>query len=857
MIKRSLNFIAGFLFYLSSTAFAAPDQPIVFVGQVPQPEDFATITSTFANHRAGLRESPRGGGLFVRYPDGFVRDLTAEAGFGQAGFQGASSIAVRDPAIHWDANKILFSMVIGAPETQYQVQNYRWQIYEIRNISRSQTPVIQRIEGQPENYNNIMPIYTSDDNIIFVSDNPRNNQSHLYPQLDEYESTPTNTGLWFLDITTRQYQILDHAPSGAFHPIVDSYGRVIFTRWDHLQRDQQAAAGIYGDFDYTDESINANRRPSQEVFPEPWAQSQISVPGMNLHRINQFFPWEMNQDGTELETLNHIGRQELKDYANRSFNNDPNLVEIIAGVTPRLNQNPVSNLFHFSESPNVAGDFYATNAPEFETHSAGQLVLMNGQQGLPADQMEVRHVTHPETALPSNNPSSSHSGLYRDALELQNGELVSSHTTETRIDQNLGNVQNPISRYNFRLKTLVKNGQYYSAGSALTPGITRNVSYYDPDRLVTHNGALWELQARELRPRQRPVLTSEALPAPERAVFREEGVSESQLRKYLRDQGLALIVSRDVTTRDVADRQQPFNLKVAGSTHQTGTGNGKLYTVESLQIIQGDLLRGYNNISRGRRVIGRTLHSVNRSGQPNAHALQDGAVTIAADGSVAAFVPANRALSWQLLGTDGLPLVRERYWLSLQKGEIRVCASCHGINTIDQTGKSEPQNSPEALRQLLRWFSDTGGVSAEGPDNQNPGPQAGQPYYDLLLSSLTGSSIKPATKKQTLLLNLAGVNAESNNRNIQLRLKVGNRNCKKPLGSVSIDGNGFGWRQVTFPRFPGNRRVTLKSYHAGTPAGSLSIQMKGHKMKKMSRQAIKKSSLRRLCKYTRLEPASQ
>ena len=30
-----------------------------------------------------------------------------------------------------------------------------------------------------------------------------------------------------------------HRPA-LFTPIVDSYGRILFTRWDHLQRDQQA-----------------------------------------------------------------------------------------------------------------------------------------------------------------------------------------------------------------------------------------------------------------------------------------------------------------------------------------------------------------------------------------------------------------------------------------------------------------------------------------------------------------------------------------------------------------------------------------------------------------------------------------
>ena len=49
--------------------------------------------------------------------------------------------------------------------------------------------MITKVPNQPANYNNISPIYGTDDRIIFVSDRPRNGASHLYPQLDEYELT--------------------------------------------------------------------------------------------------------------------------------------------------------------------------------------------------------------------------------------------------------------------------------------------------------------------------------------------------------------------------------------------------------------------------------------------------------------------------------------------------------------------------------------------------------------------------------------------------------------------------------------------------------------------------------------------
>jgi len=72
---------------------------------------------------------------------------------------------------------------------------------------------------------------------------------------------------------------------------------------------------------------------------------------------------------------------------------------------------------------------------------------------------------------------------------------------------------------------------------------------------------------------------------------------------------------------------------------------------------------------------------------------------------VAAFVPARRAVTWQLTDADGGGVVRERYWLTLQPGEMRVCTACHGLNEFDQAGNGPAANTPAALVQLLGWWS--------------------------------------------------------------------------------------------------------------------------------------------------------
>jgi hypothetical protein len=184
---------------------------------------------------------------------------------------------------------------------------------------------------------------------------------------------------------------------------------------------------------------------------------------------------------------------------------------------------------------------------------------------------------------------------------------------------------------------------------------------------------------------------------------------------------LALIVSRDVTQRDRADRHQPFNLEVPGGVSSIGAG-GPVYEVAYLQIFQADAVRGYGvlaNPNPGRRVLARPMHETGVSQTVDA---PSGGVAIAADGSFAALVPARRALTWQLTDSDGTGVVRERNWISFQSGEIRVCANCHGVNKLSQTGDPSPTNEPQALHDLLAaWkLENDGGPTATPGSSPTP-----------------------------------------------------------------------------------------------------------------------------------------
>jgi hypothetical protein len=79
-------------------------------------------------------------------------------------------------------------------------------------------------------------------------------------------------------------------------------------------------------------------------------------------------------------------------------------------------------------------------------------------------------------------------------------------------------------------------------------------------------------------------------------------------------------------------------------------------------------------------------------------------VRISPDGSTAALVPARRALSWQLIDSNSVGVVRERYWLTFAPGEVRSCTSCHGINETTQAGQPAPTNTPTALINLLNYW---------------------------------------------------------------------------------------------------------------------------------------------------------
>ena len=187
-------------------------------------------------------------------------------------------------------------------------------------------------------------------------------------------------------------------------------------------------------------------------------------------------------------------------------------------------------------------------------------------------------------------------------------------------------------------------------------------------------------------------------------MFNAANVSVAEFQAYLQANNLALAVSRNVTTRDDLDKQQPYNLHIPGGVQTVGAP-GKIYDIKYLQFFQADQLRGLGGTTPrdGRRVIAQVLHDPTALINNPPTTGPTGSVILGLDGSMAALVPAQRALTWQMTDPAGAGVVRERYWLTFQPGEIRVCTSCHGLSTLDQAGNTAPTNSPQALYDLLLY----------------------------------------------------------------------------------------------------------------------------------------------------------
>lgn len=149
------------------------------------------------------------------------------------------------------------------------------------------------------------------------------------------------------------------------------------------------------------------------------------------------------------------------------------------------------------------------------------------------------------------------------------GRVIVAHAPEQGDVQNLGTATAPIPNYRFRLRLMVEaGGGLLTAGAELKPGISQSISFRNPDQMVGYNGALWERSPAVVRARSAPASTSEPpLAAAELTAFAAAGLAPSTFRRLLARNGLRLIVVRNNSSRDDADRQQLYEPGQPAATH--------------------------------------------------------------------------------------------------------------------------------------------------------------------------------------------------------------------------------------------------------------------------------------------------
>ena len=480
-------------------------------------------------------------------------------------------------------------MVIGAPNAQYVQASYFWQIYEVTGLGVADTPVITKVPNQPAGFNNVAPLYGTDERILFTSDRPRNGAAHLYPQLDEYEEAPTVTGLWSLEpgdgrppdaeplaerrlladdrqLRARRSSRAGTTCSATSRPTATarparSTSRAPTARSTTPTRSPGAAQLSNAGGDLSRAARRARRPPRRDEPPGPLAQPLLPVADQRgRHRGRDAEPHRPARAARLLQPRLRRRRQRRR---------------VHLGDVGARQPEPVRNFLEIKEDPATPGRFFGIDAPEFETHAGGQIVRMDLPPGAHPDQMTVVYVTNRATANPrldTDPVPAGHSGFYRNPLPLSNGTLLAVHTSETRADANDGHCGS--AGVALRLPDQVARAggrrDVSSADQTLTTGIIKSVSYWDPDARVTYtNVTLWELDPVEVRARAKPVAAAPPLPGPEASIFTQEGVDPASFKAWLAQRNLALIVSRNVTTRDALDKQQPFNLRIAGTAHQT------------------------------------------------------------------------------------------------------------------------------------------------------------------------------------------------------------------------------------------------------------------------------------------------
>ena len=229
----------------------------------------------------------------------------------------------------------------------------------------------------------------------------------------------------------------------------------------------------------------------------------------------------MNEDGTGLETLNHVGRHELARYFDSSHDGLPEF------IAPQ-NRRTADLVLQLREDPLRPGYFYATTAPEFGTHAAGRIIGLDAPEDLNADDIEVDYITSPlsdDIVGDGQTPPAGHPGHFRNPLPLSDGTLVAVHTTSPYADRaqstaccRRATTSTSCGCVSGTPDWIARRAPAFRTASASRSRTGTTQSYAQ----LSYSGPLWELDPVEVRARPRPPRHSNPLPAIETTLLRDE-----------------------------------------------------------------------------------------------------------------------------------------------------------------------------------------------------------------------------------------------------------------------------------------------------------------------------------------------
>ena len=400
---------------------------------------------------------------------------------------------------------------------------------------------------------------------------------------------------------------------------------MIFTRWDHLQRDQQADADVDGDGLRhvrlrRRESANAARLNQRvEVFPEPRSSRTDLLAGTNL-------------EGTEHQPLLPVGDQRRRHRGGDAQSHRPSRAARLLQpqhqrrrtrhrVHRRRPQRPDEPERDPESLPAPRGSDArraATSAPtrrsSRRTPRDRSSASSRSRRARGSDPGHVRHRTLDARCTRGDAGGGSQRPLSRSAAAVGRDAARGPHRRDARGPQRR-HARATTSRYAFRIKTLAQQNGTYVAGDAAHVRASRPRSrYWDPDVLVSWSGTLWELNPVEVRAR----------PRPRPACVAARGARGADLPRRRRRSGALPQRPRRAQPRPRRQPQrhrarrrrqaaavQPARGTPAASSDDRATANGKIYDVALLQFFQADQLRGIGGTASpraGRRVLARAMH---------------------------------------------------------------------------------------------------------------------------------------------------------------------------------------------------------------------------------------------------------